>query len=150
MAKIIVIIVSLTISFTAMAQENNPATTSKSVSIDSLKGEDTTIYEIVDSIAHFPGSKQEWYKYIGKTLNPSVGVDNGAKTGTYRVKIRLTVLKDGTLQDFKPESKYGHGFEEEVIRSLKLSPKWVPAMRNGVPVNSTLIHTQIFSITSGR
>jgi hypothetical protein len=142
--RIIIVVMCLGISFSAYSQNMNTG------NADSLNSADTTVYEVVDTAAHFPGGKQQWYRYLEKTLNANVGVENGAKTGTYRVKIRLTVLKDGTLQDFKPESKYGHGFEQEVIRSLKLSPKWVPAMKNGVPVNSTLIHTQIFSITSGR
>ena len=88
---------------------------------------DSTIYTEVDSIAAFPGGKKEWNKFIEKTLDPGVGVENGAKKGTYNVKIKFTVTKDGSLKDFVPVTKYKHGFEEEVIRVLKLSPKWIPA-----------------------
>jgi len=107
---------------------------------------DTTTYTNVDSLATFPGGRPSWIKYVEKNLNPSVGVDNGAKKGTYNVKIKFTVTKDGTLKDFVPITKYKHGFEEEVIRILKLSPKWIPAKKNGVSVNSTVEQLQVFMI----
>ena len=110
---------------------------------------DTTVYTEVDSIASFPGGQPAWIKYIQKNLNPSVGVDNGAKRGTYNVIIKFTVTKNGSLKDFEPVTKYKHGFEEEVIRGLKLSPKWIPAKKNGVNVNSRTEQNQVFIIERG-
>jgi hypothetical protein len=83
---------------------------------------------------------------LEKKLDAGVGVDNGADRGTYRVVIKFTVTKDGTLKNFVPVTKYKHGFEEEVIRILKLSPKWIPAKKNRVSVNSTVQQTQMFTI----
>jgi len=37
-----------------------------------------------------------------------------------------------------------------VIRILKLSPKWIPARKNGVSVNSTVEQLQVFIISKGR
>ena len=110
---------------------------------------DTTIYTDVDTPASFPGGEPAWISYIQKTLNPSVGVDNGARKGKYNVLIKFTVTKDGTLKDFVPVTKYKHGFEDEVIRVLKLSPKWRPAKKYGVNVNSTTEQLQVFIITNG-
>lgn len=107
---------------------------------------DNTIYDTVDSVATFPGGKPAWNKFVEKNLNPLVGVENGAKKGTYKVKIRFTVMKDGTLKDFEPMTNYKHGFEEEAIRVLKLSPKWLPAKKNGANVNSKTVQEQIFTI----
>jgi hypothetical protein len=116
---------------------------------DRNNNSDTTVYTEVDSIASFPGGRPAWIKYIQKTLNPSVGVDNGAKRGTYNVIIKFTVTKDGSLKDFEPITKYKHGFEEEVIRVLKVSPKWIPAKKNGVIVNSRTEQKQVFIIEGG-
>jgi hypothetical protein len=110
---------------------------------------DTTVYDQVDTAAYFEGGRAGWIKFISQTLNPSVGIDNGAKNGRYNVVIRFTVMSDGTLKDFRPETKYGYGFEEEVVRVLKLSPKWVPAKKNGVSVNSVTRQNQTFIISSG-
>jgi|SRR5688572_1885957 len=108
--------------------------------------DDNAIYEIVDTVASFPGGKPAWNKFVEKTLDPGVGVENGANKGTYKVKIKFTVTKDGTLKDFEPVTKFKHGFEEEVIRMLKLSPKWIPAKKNGLPVNSKVVQEQVFTI----
>jgi protein TonB len=110
---------------------------------------DTTIYTAVDTVASFPGGRPAWVKFLEKNLNPAVGVENSAKVGIYNVKIKFTVTKDGTLKDFVAVTKYKHGFEEEVIRVLKLSPKWIPAKKNGVNVNSTVEELQVFEISKG-
>lgn len=110
---------------------------------------DDTIYDIVDSVAYFPGGKAAWIKFVEKNLDAGVGVENGAIKGTYKVKIRFTVTKDGSLKDFEPVTKYKHGFEEEVIRMLKLSPNWIPAKKSGVNVNSKVEQEQVFVITVG-
>lgn len=107
---------------------------------------ETAICTNVDSAAVFPGGRPAWIKYVQKTLNPVVGLENGAKKGTYNVVIRFTVTKDGTLKDFVPVTKYKHGFEDEVIRVLKLSPKWIPAKKNGINVNSITEQLQGFVI----
>lgn len=111
---------------------------------------DTTIYTEVDSLAVFPGGRPAWIKYVERTLNPAIGIMNGAKKGTYNVVIRFTVTKEGKLKDFVPLTKYKHGFEDEVIRILKLSPNWIPAIKNGVYVNSTIEQMQVFIISKGR
>jgi len=120
-----------------------------SQSTDTTSIDDNTIYEIVDTVASFPGGKPAWNKFVEKNLDPNVGVENGANKGTYKVKIKFTVTKDGTLQDFEPVTKFKHGFEDEVIRMIKLSPKWTPAKKNGVNVNSKVVQEQVFIIMVG-
>jgi len=108
--------------------------------------DDNAIYEVVDTVASFPGGKPAWGKFVERNLDPNVGVENGANKGTYKVKIKFTVTKDGTLQDFEPLTKFKHGFEEEAIRVLKLSQKWIPAKKNGLLVNSKVVQEQVFVI----
>jgi hypothetical protein len=139
MTKVILAFLFLSVSILSFSQ--TPA--------DSLNLNDTTIYTTVDTAAHFPGGRPAWVKFITKNLNPLVGVDNGASEGKYDVIISFTVTRDGTLKDFKPQTKYKHGFEEEVIRVLKLSPKWIPAKKNGIYVNSITSQNQLFIIEKG-
>ena len=120
-----------------------------SQSTDSTIVNGEIIYETVDSVAQFTGGKPAWDKFVEKNLDAGVGVENGAKKGTYKVRIRFTVTKDGSLKDFEPVTKYKHGFEGEVIRMLKLSPKWIPAKKNGVNVNSKVEQEQVFVIMIG-
>lgn len=106
--------------------------------------------EEVDSVAYFPNTEKDKYKWLVKNLNINTPVDNGAPEGTYTVRVKFIVMKDGTLKDFQPETSHGFGMEKEVIRILKLSPKWVAAMKNGVRVNSWTIFLQTFKISLGR
>jgi len=144
MNKFLYITILLAGSSSVFAQTSDTITNSTSKALN-----DTTIYTDVDTAASFPGGRPAWISHIQKTLNPSVGVDNGARTGTYNVLIKFTVTKDGVLKDFVPVTKYKHGFEEEVIRVLKLSSKWIPAKKNGVNVNSTTEQLQVFIISKG-
>lgn len=41
---------------------------------------------------------------------------------------------NGSLTDIKVLKHLGHGTGEEAIRVLKLSPKWTPGIKNGIPV----------------
>jgi len=136
-------------SFVSFSQTSDSITNSNknNVFIDIT---DTTIYTDVDSIAFFPGGRTSWINYVQNNLNATVGVENGARKGTYNVVIKFTVTKDGILKDFVPITKYKHGFEEEVIRILKLSPKWIPARKNGVSINSSVELLQVFVILKGR
>jgi hypothetical protein len=139
MIKVFSLLIFLLASFITFSQETDTTFTTST----------DTIHIMVDSAATFPGGKPGWINHVQNHLNPSVGVDNGAHLGTYNVVIKFTVMKDGTLKDFKPETKFGYGFEQEVIRVLKLSPKWVPAKKNGVNVNSVAKQTQTFVISKG-
>ena len=142
---------SLILIFTSSFVVAQVSDSAKITSIDSseINKLDTTIYETVDTAASFPGGKTGWFKYLEKNLNPNVPVDNGAKFGTYNVIIKFVVAYDGTLSNFEPLTKHRHGMEEEVIRILKLSPKWIPAKRNGKNVSSITKLTLPFVITKG-
>lgn len=141
----ILFITILQVCFSPVFAQTTEATTNST----SKESDDTTIYTDVDIPASFPGGQPAWISYIQKTLNPSVGVDNGARKGKYNVLIKFTVTKDGELKNFVPVTKYKHGFEDEVIRVLKLSPNWMPAKKNGANVNSTTEQLQVFIISKG-
>ena len=96
------------------------------ISQDSLK-----YFEKVEIEAEFPGGIQAWRRFLEKNLNANVPAINGAPAGTYHVVVRFIVDKDGTLSDFKKETNYGYGMEEEVLRVFNKSPKWIPASDKG-------------------
>ena len=51
------------------------------------------------------------------------------------VQISFDVNFDGNLINFSAISKIGYGLEEELIRVLKLTPKWIPAEVNKLNFN---------------
>jgi len=98
--------------------------------------EDGTI-ESVDSVftreqedAMFPG-KDGWRRFLEQNLNGEVPLKNGATGGQATIIVQFIVEKDGTLTDMKALTHIGYGTEDEVLRVLKKSPKWIPAKRYG-------------------
>src|SRR5215471_19408072 len=92
---------------------------------------DLKVFEKVDIDASFPGGEQEWKKFLQHNLRANVPVDNGAPAGKYTVWVQFIVDKEGNVTNLKPLTNQGFGMEEEVLRILKLVPKWTPASQNG-------------------
>jgi protein TonB len=74
--------------------------------------------------------------FLQKNLNTSVPASKGAKPGTYEVIVQFIVDEKGVLSKIKPLTSLGYGMEEEVVRLMQLSPKWIPAMQNGRKVTA--------------
>ncbi|MGZ3851537.1 MAG: hypothetical protein ACXVLT_15485 [Flavisolibacter sp.] len=88
------------------------------------------------------GSDKEWVRFLQKNLVQLVMnlASNGVKPGNYSVVIKFVVLEDGSLSEFSPLTRYGHGIEDQVIKVLRSAPKWEPGRLFGQPVKS--YHTQ--------
>ena len=77
----------------------------------------------------FPGGEEAYYKFIAKNLKrPGQNKVNG------RVIMSFFVEKDGSLTNIKVERSMGKDFDNEALRVIKKSPKWIPAMKNGRPI----------------
>ncbi len=94
-------------------------------------GREDKIFESVEVEAYFAGGEAGWLSYLQQNLNPSVPVDRGAKAGLYTVYIQFVVDIDGKISDIKPLTKHGFGMEAEVMRILRKSPRWIPAVQDG-------------------
>jgi Gram-negative bacterial TonB protein C-terminal len=94
------------------------------------------IYEVVESEATYPGGAKAWLAFLEKHLDAAVPANRKAPAGTYTVLIQFVVDKQGTITEPKALTHHGYGMEEEVIRLLRISPKWIPAIQNGRPVRA--------------
>lgn len=108
---------------------------------------DTSNFSKVEIEAEFPGGGVEWTNFLRKNLNARVPVKKKAPAGTYQVIVRFIVSKDGSVSDAMAETSHGYGMEEEVLRIIKKSPKWVPASQDGRPVNAYRRQPITFSVT---
>lgn len=106
----------------------------------------------VDSSATFPGGDMAWSKFLVKNLRFPQATIDGVKRRQARqwtVIIRFTVTTDGTVKDVVAETNHGGGLEEEAIRLIKKSGKWIPATHNGVPVESYKRQPIVFALEVG-
>lgn len=104
----------------------------------------------VETDPEFEGGMSAWRKYLERNLNSDVTVNNGAPKGNYTVIVQFIVEKDGSITDIKSLTKYGYGMEEEVIRVMKASPKWKPAIQNKNIVRAYKKQTVTFVVAENK
>lgn len=114
-------------SFTAHAQADT---------IPKLPSGDSTIFTAVDKEAYFPGGEEAWKQFLIANLKADVPVRKKAPVGKYTVWIQFIVDTDGKVSDIKALTEWGYGMENEVMRLLRRSPKWIPAVLKGNPVKA--------------
>ncbi|HVE60677.1 MAG TPA: TonB family protein [Chitinophagaceae bacterium] len=108
---------------------------------------DEKIFEKVETEASFVGGIQGWRKFLETTLNPDMPVKKKAPAGMYRVMVQFIVDQKGKISDIKALTSHGFGMEEEVIRVLRKSPRWLPAVQGGRKVKAYRQQPISFSIT---
>lgn len=96
--------------------------------------DDSKIFDFVaiETQPTFPGGMSNFYRY----LKQEVKYPEEAKQNKVQGKVFLSfvVEKDGALTDIRVERKLGSGTDEEAVRVIKASPKWVPGTQGGKPV----------------
>lgn len=117
---------------------------------DTVPQNDTSsqkIFEAVEEEAYFPGGEQGWRQFLETSLNPAIPVDNGAPPGLYTVVIQFVVERDGRISDIRALTRHGFGMENEVMRILRKSPRWVPAVQFQRPVRAYRKQPVTFQVT---
>lgn len=89
------------------------------------------IFARVEVEASFPGGQSAWYDFLSKNIKSDVPIRHKAPAGNYTVIAQFIVDRSGQVIDAKALTNFGYGMEEEVIRVLRKSPRWTPAMQNG-------------------
>ena len=103
---------------------------------DSLGNVKTTLLSAREMEASFPGGAAEFRKFLERNLNANTPIEHGAPKGIYTVIVKFRVAKDGTVSDIRPETNAGFGMEQEVVRLIRRSPSWTPAVQFGRIVNA--------------
>lgn len=87
-------------------------------------------YEVMPE---FPGGMALVPEFLSKNIH----YPNKARYKNIQGKVivRFTVKKDGSLDYFYIVKGIGYGCDEEVIRVIKLMPKWTPGEREGEKVD---------------
>lgn len=101
---------------------------------DTVPGKDSvnkSVFEKVEREASFPGGEAAWKIFLGQAINSKIPVKKRAPKGSYTVWIQFVVDKEGNLAEFKLLTSHGYGMEDEVVRALKKSPRWIPASQDG-------------------
>lgn len=89
---------------------------------------------IAADVPTFPGGDEALKKYISEnTRYPQIAIDNGVE-GV--VVVGFMVNTDGTLQDLKVLKYVDPDLEKEAIRVVGGMPAWIPAEKDGTPIEA--------------
>lgn len=107
---------------------------------------DPKVYDFVslNSPPSFPGGMDRFYYYLRRSMKyPAEAVANKVEG---KVFLSFVVEKDGRINEVRVERKLGSGTDEEAVRLLEASPRWVPGIQGGkavrvkynIPISFTL------------
>lgn len=83
----------------------------------------------------FPGGKEALDKFITKNLKyPATSQQMGVE-GV--VNVQFIVKADGSIGSIKIVRMVDPDLEQEAIRIVKIMPAWIPAEKDGAPVDAT-------------
>lgn len=101
----------------------------KEVKVTAAKKEPIYDYVSIEKPPQYPGGLEEFRKYLNTNINYP---EDAKKAGIYgTVYVNFTVEKNGSLTDIRVDRKVGGGLDEEAIRVVTESKRWVPGIQNG-------------------
>jgi protein TonB len=91
---------------------------------------DTTTYDAsnIERQPTFPGGKDKFNEFVAAIQKYPASRQNNIQGD---VELSFLVNADGTLSDIKVAKSLAQELDQEAVRVMKLSPKWIPAKKNG-------------------
>lgn len=80
----------------------------------------------------FKGGIQKFYEYLSYTIKYPSDAGKNRISGT--VFLSFTVEGDGSLSEIEVKKSVYPSLDNEAVRAVKFSPKWLPGMYRGLPV----------------
>lgn len=114
--------------------------------------DENMVYDHVNMInpPSYPGGIKKLYQFLAQTIRYPARASENNVQGTLFVS--FTVERDGVLNDVKIEGrKLGFGLEEEALRVVKMSKRWIPGIQNGrtvrvkynIPIRFTMPQNEV-------
>ncbi|MDO1451430.1 TonB family protein [Rhodocytophaga aerolata] len=98
----------------------------------------------VDEFAYPVGGFNPYHTYIQNNLREPIQIKPAGIVK--KVFVQFTVDTEGNVRNPKvaPGMGLGPGFDEEAIRVIANGPRWVPAKKNGKPVEASMMEAVVF------
>jgi len=97
-----------------------------------VKEDGSEVFFAVESMPEYPGGMEAFRKYITDHLILSEEITRQGIKG--KIYVQFTVDTDGSLVDIKIIRGLDPVVDKEVLRVVRLSPKWKPGKQSGKPV----------------
>jgi protein TonB len=110
------------------------------VEIPDLDSQENSSAEMIcffdEPMATFPGGKSAWFEYLRSNLSfPHQAERMGVEGAVF---VSFVVNEVGEVSDVRVVRGIGAGCDEEAVKVLLASPKWIPAKLHGQVVKSKM------------
>ena len=101
-------------------------------------------FRVVEDLPQFPGGAAEFMKWLTKNLKyPEVAQQRKIKG---RVVAQFVVNTDGTVSDLELTEHLEASCDQEVLRVLRMMPKWQAGMMNAKPCRTKVCIPIVFNM----
>lgn len=90
------------------------------------------VYDVVEQMPSFPGGISQALPFIQRNQRYPADAKKEGIQG--RVILTFVVETDGRLTHVVVRKSISPSIDEEAVRIVKSMPRWIPGMRNGIPV----------------
>ena len=101
-------------------------------------------FRVVEDLPQFPGGAAEFMKWLTKNLKyPALAQKRKVKG---RVVAQFVVNTDGSISDLELTEKMETSCDNEVLRVLRMMPKWQAGMMNAKPCRTKVCIPVVFNM----
>lgn len=108
------------------------------------KNEEDAPLRIVEELPEFPGGMSELMRWLTNALKYPQRSKNLKQQG--EVKVSFVVEKDGTVSNIKFIKQTHTALDAEVLRVMRIMPKWTPAKHHGKPCRAVIAIPFVFAM----
>ena len=113
---------------------------------DNSKPEEDEVisFRVVEDLPQFPGGAVEMMKWLQRNLKYPPVVQERKIQG--KVVAEFIVNKDGSLTDFKVVKSLNSMCDREVLRVLRMMPRWTAGVQNDQPCRTMFAVPIVFKL----
>ena len=99
---------------------------------------------VVEDLPQFPGGAAEFMKWLTKNLKYPASAQKQKVKG--RVVAEFIINKDGSVSDLQLVEHLNLACDNEVLRVLRMMPKWEPGVMNAQPCRTKVCIPVVFNL----
>jgi protein TonB len=101
-------------------------------------------FRVVEDLPQFPGGAAEFMKWLTKNLRYPASAQSQQIKG--RVVAQFIINRDGSITDLELTEHLNRACDNEVMRVLRMMPKWQPGLMNAKPCRTKVCIPVVFNM----
>ena len=101
-------------------------------------------FRVVEDLPQFPGGAAEFMKWLTKNLRYPASAQSQQIKG--RVVAQFIINRDGSITDLEVTEHLNRACDNEVMRVLRMMPKWQPGLMNAKPCRTKVCIPVVFNM----